>query len=251
MSEHVEIDVSDRVLTITFNRPDRLNALTHAMYSAAADGLERAAGDAAIRVVVITARGRAFTAGNDLDDFAAGMPEGKPPVIRFLEALLDAPKPVVAAVNGPAVGVGLTMLLHCDLAFAASSATFHAPFPQIGLVPEAGSSLLLPRALGSAWANDILLAGRKLSAEEALSAGLVSRVYDDEALLPKTLKTAAVIAAQAPNATLQTKALMRSGRQAVVDQMTKEGAVFNAQLRSAEFAEAVSAFKEGRPPQFE
>ena len=251
MTEHVDVELQDRVLVMSFNRPERLNALTHAMYAAVADGLERAADDAAIRAVVITAKGPAFTAGNDLDEFAAGMPEGKPPVIRFLEALKDAPKPVIAAVNGPAVGVGLTMLLHCDLAFATESATFHAPFAQIGLVPEAGSSLLLPQALGMAWANDILLAGRKLSAEEALSAGLISRVYAQDKLMPSTLKTAAAIAAQAPQATIKSKQLIRSGGQAVTEQMVKEGAHFNAQLKSAEFAEAVAAFKQNRAPRFD
>ena len=251
MTEHVDIELQDRVLVITLNRPDRLNALTHAMYGAIADGLERAADDAEIRAVVLSGKGRAFTAGNDLDDFASGMPEGKPPVERFLEALRDAPKPILAAVNGHAIGVGLTLLLHCDLAFAADSATFRTPFPQIGLVPEAGSSLLLPRAVGMAWANDLLLAGRKLSAEEALSAGLISRIYSDDELLPNTLKTAAAIAAQAPNATIQSKALIRSGRQALIDQMAKEGEVFHTQLKSAEFAEAVAAFKENRPPRFE
>ena len=251
MSEHVEIELQDRVLVISLDRPDRLNALTHAMYAAIADGLERAAEDPGIRVVVLTGKGRAFTAGNDLEDFAGQMPEGELPVNRFLVALRDAPKPVLAAVNGHAIGVGLTMLLHCDLAFAADSATFRAPFPQLGLVPEAGSSLLLPRALGMAWANEILLAGRKLSAEEALSAGLISRIYGDEELLPKTLETAAFIAAQAPIATLETKALIRTGRQAVIDQMAQEAKVFDAQLKSAEFGEAVQAFREGRPPKFD
>ena len=251
MSEHVEIELADRVLTICLNRPDRLNALTHAMYAAVADGLERAAEDPDVRVVVISGKGRAFTAGNDLGDFAAGMPEGEPPVYRFLNALVNAPKPLIAAVNGHAVGVGLTMLLHCDLAFAAESATFRAPFPQLGLVPEAASSLLLPRALGNAWANDILLAGRKVNAKEALFAGLISRVYEDEQLLPNTMKTALAIAAQAPNATLKTKELIRSGKQAVIEQMAKEGEVFDAQLKSAEFAEAAAAFQEGRPPKFD
>lgn len=251
MTEHLEIELHDRVLVIRFNRPDSLNALTHAMYSAAADGLERAASDAAIRAVVITAHGDAFTAGNDLNDFARPMPKGKLPVMRFLEALRDAPKPVIAAVNGQAIGIGLTMLLHCDLAFAADTATFRAPFPQVGVVPEAGSSLLLPRALGMAWANDILLAGRTLSAEEALMAGLISRVYAAEDLWPSTLETATAIAGQAPNATRKTKELIRAGRDAIAEQMARESVHFAAQLESPEFAESVAAIKEKRPAIFD
>lgn len=251
MTEHVEIERRDRVLVLTLHRPDRLNALNHAMYTALADGLEEAAGDAQLRAVVITGRGDYFTAGNDLEDFSRGMPKGKPPVMRFLEALRDAPKPVIAAVNGPAIGVGLTMLLHGDLTFASDAATFRAPFPQVGVVPEAGSSLLLPRAVGLAMANDILLAGRTLDATEALAAGLVSRVYPPEDLLPKTLKTAALIAGQAPEATRKSKALIRGDRDAIAEQMKREGVDFFEQLQSAEFAESVAAIREKRPPRFD
>ncbi|MEM6795317.1 MAG: enoyl-CoA hydratase-related protein [Acidobacteriota bacterium] len=251
MSEFVDVEALDRVLVIRFNRPDRLNALTHAMYAASADALDRAAEDPEIRAVVFAANGKSFTAGNDLNDFAGPPPEGKLPVLRFLEALRDAPKPLIAVVNGPAIGIGLTMLLHCDLSFASEAATFRAPFAQIGLVPEAASSLLLPQALGTAWANDILIAGRILNAQEALSAGLISRVYSTEELLPKSLETAAAIAAQAPIATQRSKQLIRSGKAAVTERMAEEMVVFNQQLRSAEFAESVAAFRENRPPRFE
>lgn len=239
-----------RSLVLTLNRPEQLNALSHDMYAALADGFDIASQDGEIRAVVITGAGAAFTAGNDLGDFSRPMPAGKPPVVRFLETLRDFEKPVVAAVNGPAVGIGVTMLLHCDVVFASDAATFRAPFAHVGLVPEAGSSLLLPRALGMAMANDMLLAGRTLSASEALSGGLISRIASPAELLSLTMHVAADVAAQAPGAMKASKALIRAGREAVAEQMAREGAIFAQQLRSAEFREAVSAFLEKRPPNF-
>lgn len=250
MTEYVLSSVDDRVLTLTLNRAERKNALTHAMYAAMAEGLERANGDAAIRAVVITGSGDSFTAGNDLADFAAGMPAGELPVTRFLRALRDCEKPVIAGVNGTAVGVGLTMLLHCDLAFAADTATLRAPFAQLGLVPEAGSSLLLPSAVGMAWANDILLAGRVLTAAEALSIGLVSRIVPAGELPDLLATTARSVAALAPSAVRGTKLLVRRNRPAVIEQMDAEGELFAAQLRSADFQEAARAFMERRAPVF-
>ncbi len=251
MTNHIAVAREGKVLTITINRPEQKNALSHAMYAAIADALEQAQRDDGIRCVVITGAGDVFTAGNDMGDFAAGMPEGKPPVTRFLEALRDSEKPVIAAVNGPAVGVGLTMLLHCDLSFASDTATFSAPFTKLGLVPEAASSLLVPASLGTAWANDILLAGRKLDAAEALKVGLVSRVFVREDLMTQTMDLARKVAALAPNATKASKRLIRGGREAVKDQMLAEAEVFGAQLRSAEFAEAAAAFMEKRAPVFD
>lgn len=247
---HIDIETAGRVMVLTINRPEQLNALTHDMYAGLADGLDQATENAALRSVVITANGGAFTAGNDLNDFAKPMPAGKPPVVRFLETLRDFEKPILAAVNGPAIGVGLTMLLHCDLAFASEVATFRAPFAHVGLVPEAGSSLLLPRALGNAWANDILLAGRTLTAAEALSAGLISRIFPATDLLHGTLAVAEDIARQAPTAMLKSKALIRNGRDLIKEQMARESADFAAQLQSAEFTEAVTAFTQKRDPVF-
>ena len=250
MTEHVATELNGRVLTLRLNRPERKNALTHAMYGALADGLARAGADEAIRAVIITATGDAFTSGNDLGDFAAGMPAGEPPVTRFLRNLRDLDKPVVAGVNGTAVGVGLTMLLHCDLVYAAESAVFRAPFAQIGLVPEAGSSLLLPMALGLAWANDVLIAGRTLTAAEALAAGLVSRLVPADELPALVDATAAAAAALAPGAVRATKRLIRRNRPQVEEQMAAEAALFAAQLRSPEFHEAARAFAERRAPVF-
>lgn len=251
MTELVKVDRDGRVLTIAMNRPDKKNALTHDMYAAMADGLQRAHDDAQIRCVIITGAGDSFTSGNDLSDFAAGLPEGKPPVVRFLENIVACDKPIMAAVNGPAVGVGLTMLLHSDLVYASDTATFRSPFPHIGVVPEAGSSLLLPMTVGMAWANDIFLAGRVLSAAEALSAGLVSRVLPASSLLAECKTIAANIAAQAPTAMLQTKRLIRSNREAVFERMQKEGAIFNAQLKSPEFMVAAAAYMQKRLPEFD
>lgn len=251
MGNHVRVEVDARVMTITLDRPDVKNALTHDMYCAIADALIEADDSGEIRCVVITGVGDAFTAGNDLREFAQGMPEGEPPVMRFLEALRDMDTPVIAAVNGVAVGVGLTMLLHCDLAFASENATFSAPFPRVGLVPEAGSSMLLPRALGTAWANDIILAGRTLTATDALVAGLVSRVVPAEELPDLAHEVAGRIASFAPNAMRESKRLVRSDRDRVIEQMNRENEVFLPRLKSAEFAEVAAAFKEKRAPEFD
>ena len=251
MTSLVRTDRDGRVLTITMDRPDKKNALTHAMYAAIADALQLAHDDAQVRCVVITGAGDSFTAGNDLGDFAAGMPDDKPPVVRFLENIVNCDKPVMAAVNGPAVGVGLTMLLHCDLAYASETATFRSPFPHLGVVPEAASSLLLPAAVGNAWANDIFIAGRVLTAAEALSAGLISRVFTPGALMDECRKIAATIAAQAPNAMLHTKRLLRLNRDAVRERMGIEGEIFNAQLKSPEFMVAAAAYMQRRLPEFD
>lgn len=250
MTNHVQSTIDGRVLTLTLNRPERKNALTHAMYAALADGLEEATRRDEVRAVVITASGDSFTAGNDLGDFAATLPEGELPVTRFLRVLRNIDKPVIAGVNGIAVGVGLTMLLHCDLAYAADTAAFRAPFAQIGLVPEAASSLLLPRALGYAWANDILIAGRTLTADEALQAGLVSRVVPAQDLAPLLATTAASVAALAPGAVRGTKQLIRRNRPEIAEQAEAEAVLFAAQLRSPEFYEAATAFRERRAPRF-
>ena len=251
MVDFVKVEREGRVLIITMNRAEKKNALTHEMYGSMADALCLAHDDAQIRCVIITGAGDSFTSGNDLSDFAAGMPEGKPPVIRFLEAIVACDKPIMAAVNGPAVGVGLTMLLHSDLVYANETATFRAPFPYIGVVPEAGSSLLLPMTVGGAWANDIFIAGRVLTAAEALSAGLISRIFPSAEFTGESRKIAATVAAQAPTAMLETKRLVRSNRAAVLERMAKEGAIFNEQLKSPEFMVAAAAYMQRKLPEFD
>ena len=250
ITDDILVDRSDRVMTITFNRPRQKNALTHAMYATLADSLEEADKDDTVRAILFTGAGDAFTAGNDLKDFMQPFPDGKPPVWRFLENILHAEKPIVSAVNGPAIGVGLTMLLHGDLSFASTAASFKAPFTLLGLVPEAASSLLLPRSIGTALANDILMASRELTAEEALAAGLVSRIYAPGELLAESRKAAETMANFAPTAMRETKRLIRGEKKEIAARMQEEAEIFNAQLRSPEFMESAAAFMQKRAPKF-
>lgn len=251
MSELVRVERMERVVTITFDRPDRKNALNHEMYAAIADALADAEANDAVRAVILTGTGDAFTSGNDLGDFANPLPDGGWPALRFLDTLRDMDTPVIAAVNGIAVGVGLTMLLHCDLVFAAETATFSAPFTRVGLVPEAGSSLLLRRAVGIAWANDILLAGRVLSAAEALAIGLVSRVVPATDLPGLAAGVARGISALAPIAMRESKRLIRADRDRIAERMEREQRVFRERLDSPEAAESLRAIREKRPPEFD
>ncbi|HEX7759657.1 MAG TPA: enoyl-CoA hydratase [Caulobacteraceae bacterium] len=258
MTEHVLVTLEKGVQILTLNRPDKKNALTAEMYGALADGLERAERDPAIRVTLITATSDAFTAGNDMGDFAkAGStpvddaPAEKSDVARFVENLREVEKPVIAAVNGLAVGIGVTMLLHCDLVYAGASATFQMPFVKLGLVPEAGSSLLLPRLIGLQKAADLFLTNKKINAQTAEALGLVAEVFADNALAAEALARAQALAAQPPNAVKIVKALLRSGDRAQVAAQTDAEAVhFAAQLRTAEVKEAVGAFLEKRPADF-
>ncbi len=250
MSEHIDIITDAQITTLTINRSDKKNAISQAMYAAMADALTAYGEDDNARAFIITGRGDYFTSGNDLQDFSTG--GGKdgelPPVGRFLNAIRDCPKPVIAAVNGPAIGVGLTMLLHCDLVYAAQSATFGAPFVKLGLVPEAGSSMLLPAAVGMAMANDILLAGRTLDADEALHYGLVARLFADAELDSAVQEIAGHVAASAPNALKHSKALIRNQRDRIAAHMAAEGELFVAQLQSPDFAESVAALMQKRAP---
>jgi enoyl-CoA hydratase/carnithine racemase len=251
-TNHVVVGRDGAVLTIAMNRPEKKNALTHAMYDAMADALAAAAGHASIRVILITGTGDAFTAGNDLGDFLNTPPaDGFSPVQRFLSALSTAEKPVVAAVNGLAIGIGTTMLLHCDLVYAARSAVFSAPFVNLALVPEAASSLLLPHRIGHAKAAELFLLGGRMDAGQAEASGLVAAVFDDAALGAEALQRARTLAAKAPSAVRATKALMKRGEEPVAERMRAEAAQFAVQLKSAELREAVTAFGEKRAPDFD
>lgn len=251
-TNHVLVSRDGAVLTITMNRPDKKNALTGPMYGVIADALASAAGDSSIRAVLITGTGDSFTAGNDLGDFLDAPPTGaESPVIRFLTALSSADKPVVAAVNGLAVGVGTTMLLHCDLVYAARSATFSVPFVNLALVPEAASSLLLPRRIGHARAAELFLLGGRLDARQAEAMGLVAAVFDDSQLVDEALQRARALATKAPNAVRVTKALLKRGEEPVADRMQAESEHFRQQLKSAELKEAIQAFREKRVPNFD
>ncbi|SIN68428.1 Enoyl-CoA hydratase [Parasphingorhabdus marina DSM 22363] len=252
MSNNIDLSTADRVTTLTIARADKKNAITQDMYAAMAEAITDYGQDMDVRALVITGAGDMFTAGNDLQDFSTGGADQDeiPPVSRFLHALRDCPKPVVAAVNGPAIGVGLTMLLHCDLVYAGQSATFNAPFVKLGLVPEAASSLLLPAAVGMAVANDILLAGRTLNAEEALRFGLIARIFPDGELQEAARQIALHIASSAPNALRQSKSLIRNQRDQIADQMQAEGRLFVDQLQSPDFRESVAAMMEKRAPNY-
>lgn len=252
MNEHILVLREDRVVTVTMARPDKKNAITQSMYRAMAEAIEDYGKDTNARALILTGQGDMFTSGNDLHDFSLGTSDGSdgeaPAVLDFLAALRDCPKPVIASVNGPAIGVGLTMLLHCDLVYASESATFSAPFAKLALVPEAGSSMLLPACVGMAIANDVLLAGRTLEADEALSFGLVARIFGPDELTKAVSKIAAGIASQAPNALKQSKALIRSNRNQIAVHMEAEAGLFEEQLNSPEFAECLSAMMAKRQP---
>ena len=222
------------VLRLTLNRPEKKNALTQDMYQRLADKINEAAGDFSIRAVVINSNGDSFTAGNDINDFANDpqMDEGSP-VFNFLFAIHNFPKPLIAAVKGRAVGIGTTMLMHCDLVTANPDTQFSMPFVSLGLVAEGGSSYNFPRLVGHAKASEILLTGRTFSATEALEMGLINQVAKDE--LSAAMAFANEIAEQPPTAVINTKALLKSGSHEALNQVMKaEGILFKIAAQSDE-----------------
>lgn len=240
------------ILTIEFNRPDKKNAITAAMYQCMADALADAATDDAVRVILFIGRPEIFTAGNDLSDFMLNPPSTEnSPVFQFLRQISQAGKPVVAAVSGAAVGIGTTMLMHCDLVYAADNAKFSMPFAQLGLCPEAASSLLFPQIAGYQRAAEKLLLGESFSAQEACDMGLVNRVVAADQLLELALQQAAKLAALPAASIRITKHLMKGNQQAAVAaKIAEEGQQFRAMLSGREAKEAFSAFFEKRKPDF-
>jgi enoyl-CoA hydratase/carnithine racemase len=239
------IEQIDQVLHISLNRPEKKNAITQGMYSTLASTLNNAAGDFGIRTVVISGAGKAFTAGNDIMDFMNEEITLDSPVFHFLKALHDFPKPLIAAVQGNAVGIGTTMLLHCDLVYASQDALFSMPFVTLGLVPEAGSSLLFPRLVGHAKASEIFLTGRSFDASESLDMGLINSIENSP--IERALSVAALIARQPPNAVLNTKALLKSGSHIAIENvMLAEGEMFRIALQSDETQAAFMAFLTSR-----
>ena len=227
------------ILHLKLNRPEKKNALTQEMYQSLANKINEAAGDFAIRAVVISSSGDAFTAGNDINDFANNPPmdEGSP-VFSFLFAIHNFPKPLIASVHGRAVGIGTTMLMHCDIVSANPNTVFSMPFVSLGLVAEGGSSYLFPRLVGHAKAAEILLTGRNFSADEALQMGLINTVDDDQ--LAVAMKFAQELSEQPPTAVINTKALLKSGSHDALNQvMRAEGELFKMAMDSDE---AQSAF---------
>jgi enoyl-CoA hydratase/carnithine racemase len=251
MTAHILTETDAGVMTLRFNRPDKKNAITAAMYTALAESCRAAEMDGAVRVIVIAANGDAFTAGNDLKDFAENPPTTPDaPVFQFMRALAHLSKPVIAGVNGVAVGIGTTLLLHCDLAYAVPAARFQMPFVNLALVPEFASSLLLAQLIGTRRAAELLMLGEAFSAEAALEYGLLNAVVAPESLTETVAGKAKALAAKPPAALRETKRLLRAELPQITARIAREAEAFGGRLRSPEFAEAAKAFFEKRSPDF-
>ena len=240
------------VLRIQFNRAEKKNAITAAMYQALAHALRHAERESAVRVALIHGAPEVFTAGNDLQDFLASPPlSTDAPVFQFLRAIHEFPKPLVAAVSGLAVGVGTTMLLHCDFVYCAPGTRFSMPFVNLGLCPEAGSSFLLPRLAGYQRAAELLMLGEPFAAETAKEIGLVNAIVPAEALVATATATAGKLASKPAAGLRETKMLMKQGlHDAVKRAMSDESEAFRERLESPEAKEAFTAFLEKRQPDF-
>lgn len=244
--------VEDGIMTLTFNRLARKNSITTAMYTALADAIEQAQGDDRIRVVVIQGDESIFSAGNDLGDFLNQPPAGEDaPVFRFLRNIATFPKPLVAAVCGPAVGIGTTLLFHCDLVYAGDNAAFSMPFVNLGLCAEGASSLLAPQMFGYHRAAEALLLGDAFYAEAALEVGLVNKVLPPSETNAYAAQVARKLAAKPISSLVETKRLMKKGQQTeVLKVMADEGAIFGRMLREPAAKEAFAAFMQKRQPDF-
>jgi enoyl-CoA hydratase/carnithine racemase len=248
----IEIESREHILRIKINRPEKKNAITRAMYAAMADAITQADDDGGIRAVFIHGTRECFTAGNDLKDFQAFRQDGNnKDVSNFLSAISQAQKPLVAAVGGVAVGVGTTMLLHCDLVYAGQGAKFILPFAALGLCPEAASSFLLPRLIGHQRASELLLLGEPFSAAKAYEIGLVNAVYPDSECIDKAFNHVQKLVQQPPASVRITKALLKNSlSEYIAKAMAEERKYFSERLVSGESNEAFSAFFEGRKPDF-
>lgn len=250
MTGSVDIVTNDRVLEIHLNRPDKKNAVTGEMYAAMADAITTANPDPEVRAILFAGRGETFCAGNDLNDFLSNPVTADSPVLRFLHAIATCETVMIAAIQGPCVGIGATLLLHCDYVVATQTATLQFNFVKMALVPEAASSLLLPRAVGRLKAAELMLLGEPLGAFEAHALGLISDVVEDGDPLAKARAFAARLSALPPDAVRATRKLLRSETEGVVSRMSEENAIFAQRLRSPEFKEAVAAFLQKRRPNF-
>ena len=240
------------VCTITLNRIERKNSINVAMYTVLADALDAATQDAATRTVVIQGHESIFSAGNDIKDFLNVPPAGQDsPVFRFLRGISTFTKPIVAAVCGPAVGIGTTMLLHCDLVYAGDNAAFSMPFVNLGLCPEAASSLLVPQLMGYHRAAEALLLGEPFSAETALEIGLVNRIVPPSEANALAQQQARKLATKPLSSLMETKRLMKKGNASVLaERMAEEGVSFGRMLAEPAAREAFTAFMEKRKPDF-
>lgn len=240
------------VTTLTFNRLDKKNSITGAMYGEMADALEAAKEDPAVRTLLIQGDATIFSAGNDIGDFLNKPPSGEgSPVFRFMRGLAAFPKPIVAAVCGPAVGIGTTMLFHCDLVYAGDNAAFSMPFVNLGLCPEFASSILAPQMFGHHRAAEALLLGEPFMAEAALEVGLVNRIVPPTEANGIAQAQARKLAAKPLSALIETKRLMKKAQQpALLERMDEEGQSFGRMLREPAAREAFTAFMEKRKPDF-
>lgn len=236
--------LNNGVLELTLNRPDKRNAITEAMYIELRRVLIEAKHDPDARVVLLSGQKFCFTAGNDLQDFLTKpFDEDDAPVMLFLKTMADFPKPIVAAVNGPAVGIGTTMLLHCDLVYSGDSAVFQLPFVNLGLVPENASSVLLPLRVGHNKAAEWLMLGKSFGPQEALQAGLINAVFGDENYLNAANQQAQLLAAQPTEAIQATKKLMKQSYMSfILNAIDEEARQFQKRLQSDEFRQAAEAF---------
>ena len=252
MATDISVTRRGDVLAIGFDRPQKRNALTAAMYAAMAEALAAAEADDDVRVVLFHGSREAFTAGNDIEDFIERPPSGEDaPVFRFLMAVSRATRPMVAAVNGPAVGLGTTLLLHCDLVYAAQDARFSMPFTQLGLVPEFGSSYLLPLVAGYQRAAELLLLGEPFDAERARAAGFVTAVLPPDQVLDAAWVAAEKLARLPKESVRMTRALLKAGhREAIEKALLTEGGRFRELLGRPAAREALSAFMAKRKPDF-
>jgi len=240
------------VATVEIARPERKNALTLAMYDELARALQSAQADSAVRAVLITGQPGIFTSGNDLEDFLARPPQGEDsPVFRFMQGLLDLDKPLIAAVTGAAIGIGTTMLLHCDLVYVSDEARLAMPFTALGLVPEFASSLLVPQRLGMVRAAEKLLLGDPFTGSEAVECGLANAVLPAGEVLPHARRMAERFNLLPPQAVRETKRLMRAAQTtAIREAIVAEAQQFAVRVRSPEAREAFQAFFEKRKPDF-
>ncbi len=255
MTQEVLTHLSGGIFTIQMNRPEKKNAITRNMYNLLAEGLQTADKDDAARVVVLCGTGGVFSSGNDIGDFqvrARNKADSPPPTtVDFFEAVLSLRKPLIAAVQGYAIGIGTTMLLHCDMVYAGKNAMFSLPFVNLGLCPEFGSSYVLPAMAGHHKAAELFLLGERFSPEEAQSVGIVNRIFDDDKLMDEVMAIAAKLAAKSPAALMATKQLMKANAARTVRHAIEEdGAMFAKLLSGAEAQEAFLAFAEKRAPDF-
>lgn len=251
MIEEILTVTHSGIAQICINRPDKKNALTSAMYAALAKAIDEAETDPLVRVIVLFGSADVFTAGNDLLEFLEGTDLGSDrPVQQFMQSLAGAQKVVIAGVSGLAVGIGTTMLFHCDLVVAGRNARFSLPFINLGLVPEFGNSLLFPNLVGRQRASKHLLLGQPFDANTAASYGFVSEVVDDADVVSTALDWASQLVAKPPRALLETKRLMAPEASILRDQIARESSIFSAQLSSPECSEALNAFLEKRPSSF-